>query len=165
MGVLLPDDILTGFPGPRWAIFLANILVLIHMIPAFQVWSQPLFECVELAVEHRIEKRRDGKWPWGLSERRFRLVFRTLYVIVCTFLALMLPFMGVILGLAGALGFWPATVVFPIESYIKVFKPRAGMRHALRLLSVACAIVSAVCVVASVKELATEAKDFKLFSA
>lgn len=32
----MPDDILTGFPGPRWAIFLANILVLIHMIPAFQ---------------------------------------------------------------------------------------------------------------------------------
>ena len=110
LGILMPDDILTGFPGPRWAIFLANILVLVHMIPAFQVWSQPLFECVELAVEHRVAKKRDGKWPLGLSERRFRIIFRTIYVILCTFLALMLPFMGVILGLAGALGFWPATV-------------------------------------------------------
>lgn len=76
------------------------------------VWSQPLFECVELAVEHRVEKKHDGKWPLGLSEKRFRIIFRTIYVIGCTFLALMLPFMGVILGLAGALGFWPATVRF-----------------------------------------------------
>lgn len=36
LGILMPDDILTGFPGPRWAIFIANILVLVHMIPAFQ---------------------------------------------------------------------------------------------------------------------------------
>ena len=84
------------------------------------VWSQPLFECVELAVEHRVEKKRDGKWPLGLSEKKFRIIFRTIYVIACTFLALMLPFMGVILGLAGALGFWPATVrvcifFFPFE--------------------------------------------------
>jgi hypothetical protein len=35
----------------------------------------------------------------------------------------------------------------------------------LRVLSVICAIISAVCVVASVKELGTEAKEFKLFSA
>ena len=34
----------------------------------------------------------------------------------------------------------------------------------LRILSAICAIISAVCVVASVKELGTEAKEFKLFS-
>ena len=56
-------------------------------------------------------------------------------------------------------------VVFPIECWIKVFKPRNGVRVMLRILSVICAIVSAVCVVASVKELGTEAKEFKLFSA
>ena len=56
-------------------------------------------------------------------------------------------------------------VVFPIECWIKVFKPRKGMCIILRVLSVICAIISAVCVVASVKELGTEAKEFKLFSA
>jgi hypothetical protein len=56
-------------------------------------------------------------------------------------------------------------VVFPIECWIKVFKPRKGMCIILRVLSVICAIISAVCVVASVKELGTEAKEFKLLSA
>ena len=56
-------------------------------------------------------------------------------------------------------------VVFPIECWIKVFKPSKGVRFILRFLSVICAIVSAVCVVSSVKELGTEAKEFQLFSA
>ena len=30
LGIIMPDDILVGFPGPKWAIFLANILVLVR---------------------------------------------------------------------------------------------------------------------------------------
>lgn len=134
-GRVLPDDVLTGYPGPKWvskrgggwggaagecgeaprrptlafdppprqAIVLSNILVLLHMIPAYQVWSQPLFECVELAVEERVHAR-GGKWPLGLSERAFRLAFRSLYVVLTTFFACLIPFMGVILGERGRRG-------------------------------------------------------------
>lgn len=125
-GRMLPDDVLTGYPGPKWvreetrgraarasadtlslahtlppsflqAIVLSNVLVLLHMIPAYQVWSQPLFECTELAVEARVHAR-GGKWPLGLSQRSFRIVFRSTYVVLTTFFACLIPFMGVILG-------------------------------------------------------------------
>ena len=109
-------------PAPRpcrqWATVLANVLVLLHMVPAYQVWSQPLFECTEFAVEGAVHRRGKG-WPTRGGEVAFRLAFRSAYVICTTFFAVLIPFMGVILGLAGALGFWPATVWAPVECYIK----------------------------------------------
>ena len=41
---------------------------------------------------------RGGKWPLGLSQRSFRIVFRSTYVVLTTFFACLIPFMGVILG-------------------------------------------------------------------
>ena len=73
--------------------------------------------------------------------------------------------MGIILGLAGALGFWPASVWAPVECYIKVFKPRNGVKHSLRVLSAVCAIVTVACVVSGVHELVVSASSFKLFQA
>lgn len=35
-GRKMPDDILTGFDGPRWVLLVSNIAVLVHMLPAYQ---------------------------------------------------------------------------------------------------------------------------------
>ena len=106
-----------------------------------------------------------GSWPRGLSERTFRLVFRTVYVLLTTFFACLVPFMGVILGLAGALGFWTASVWAPVECYIKVFTPRKGVARSLRVLSAICAVVTVACVVSGVQQLVVAAAGFKLFQA
>lgn len=106
-----------------------------------------------------------GGWPRGLSERTFKIVFRSLYVVLTSFFACLLPFMGIILGLAGALGFWPASVWAPVECYIKVFRPRKGVARALRFLSLVCAVVTVACVVSGVQQLAVSASTFKLFQA
>ncbi len=66
-------------------------------------------------------------------------------------------------GLAGALGFWPATVLFPIECWLVVFRPRRSVRHALRALSVVCAIISLLCIVASVQQIVAASGTFELF--
>ena len=68
-------------------------------------------------------------------------------------------------GLAGALGFWPASVWAPIECYIKVFRPRPGVTRSLRVLSFICAIVTVVCVVSGVQQLVVSAAGFELFQA
>ena len=44
-----------------------------------------------------------------------------------------------------------------------VFKPRRGVRHALRVLSVVCAIVSLLCIVASVQQIVAASGTFELF--
>lgn len=106
-----------------------------------------------------------GGWPKGFSERTFRIVFRSAYVVLTTFFACLLPFMGIILGLAGALGFWPASVWAPVECYIKVFKPSKGVAWWLRILSAVCAVITVACVVSGVQQLAVSASTFKLFQA
>ena len=97
-----------------------------------QVWSQPFFEYVDIHVDRakRFPPALGGGRPW-----LFRLWFRSLYNVVITFFAILLPFAGVIVGFVGAVGFWPLTVFFPIECWIRVFKPRPPLKKALRVRS------------------------------
>jgi Transmembrane amino acid transporter protein len=44
----------------------------------------------------------------------FRLVWRTFYVVVTTLIAMLMPFFNDVLGLLGAIGFYPLTIYFPI---------------------------------------------------
>ena len=53
----------------------------IHMIPAYQLWSQPHFEWVEFTAE------RNPKNPKFLSPKVLKYGYRTIYVCVITFLA------------------------------------------------------------------------------
>ena len=79
------------------------------MIPAYAVFSQPLFKFVERTVRHsRHRPKHFSKWV-------FRIVFRSLYVVIVGFLAICMPFFSSIVGLVGAIGFWPATVLYPVE--------------------------------------------------
>ena len=54
--------------------------------------------------------------------------YRSAYVCLLTFLAILLPFFNVIVGFVGAIGFWPLTVFFPIHCWIKVFRPGKAMK-------------------------------------
>ena len=77
----------------------ANIMVLIHMIPAYQVFSQPFFYFVEHFVRKRVFPKSAGK-AGGLT---FRIIFRSLYVVVVCFVAICLPFFGDFVGLVRGL--------------------------------------------------------------
>lgn len=41
------DNIMTSFTGPRWALLIANIGVLLHMLTAFLVYALPVFDAYE----------------------------------------------------------------------------------------------------------------------
>ena len=51
-----PGNILSGggFEHPYWLIALANIAVAIHLIGAYQVWTQPLYGAVERYVLRKV---------------------------------------------------------------------------------------------------------------
>ncbi|CAJ1937765.1 unnamed protein product [Sphenostylis stenocarpa] len=171
-GDATPGNLLTGFGfyNPYWLVDIANAAIVIHLVGAYQVFSQPIFAFVEKGVTQRwpnIERELKipipGLPPYKLKV--FRLVFRTLYVLLTTVVSMLLPFFNDVVGVIGALGFWPLTVYFPVEMYISQKKiPKWSNRWiSLQIFTVACLIVSVVAAVGSVAGVVLDLKKYKPF--
>lgn len=170
-----PGNFLTGFGfyEPFWLIDFANICIAIHLIGAYQVFCQPLFEFVErwckkqwpnnkfITTEYAIDIPLCGVY----CINSFRLVWRTVYVIVTAVIAMIFPFFNNFLGVLGALSFWPLTVYFPIEMYIAQSKLQkfSFTWTWLKILSWACLIVSIVSAAGSIEGLSQDLKTYKPF--
>lgn len=171
-----PGNLLTGFGfyNPFWLLDIANAAIVVHLIGAYQVFCQPIYAF--------IEKWASEKWPdsdFINKEYRvtlipclrpynlniFKLVWRTVFVVMTTVISMLLPFFNDIVGILGAVGFWPLTVYFPIEMYVIQKKiPRWSFRWVcLELLSVACFIVSVLALVGSVAGVFQDLKAYKPF--
>ncbi|KAG0495394.1 hypothetical protein HPP92_000085 [Vanilla planifolia] len=76
---------------------------------------------------------------------------------------MMLPFFNDIVGLMGAVGFWPLTVFFPVEMYIAQRKVKRWSTKwvCLQVLSVSCLLISAVAAIGSVAGIVDALKVFK----
>ncbi|XP_057419766.1 amino acid permease 2-like isoform X2 [Lotus japonicus] len=172
-GDAAPGNLLTGFGYSKayWLIDIANAAIAIHLVGAYQVYAQPLFAFVEKGTVKRfpkVNKQYKIPLPGGFAPYNlnlFRLIWRTLFVISTTFIAMLIPFFNDVLGLLGALGFWPLTVYFPVEMYITQKKiPKWSRRWiGLQIISVVCLVVSAVSVVGSVASIVVDLKKYKPF--
>nr|CAC51425.1 amino acid permease AAP4 [Vicia faba var. minor] len=170
-----PGNLLTGFGfyNPFWLLDIANAAIVIHLIGAYQVYCQPLFAFVENYTAKRFPDsdfvNKDVKIPIpGLDRYKlnlFRLVWRTVYVILTTLISMLLPFFNDIVGLLGAIGFWPLTVYFPVEMYIIQKKiPKWSTKWiCLQLLSGACLIITIAATIGSIAGLILDLKVFKPF--
>ncbi|KAL2529347.1 Amino acid permease 6 [Forsythia ovata] len=170
-----PGNFLTGFGfyEPFWLIDFANVCIAIHLIGAYQVFAQPIFSFVErlcsqkwpenkfITTEHAINVPLFGTWYINL----FRLVWRTIYVVLTAVIAMIFPFFNDFLGLIGAASFYPLTVYFPIEMHIAQSKiPKYSFTWIwLKILSWACLIVSLVAAAGSIQGLAHDVKTYKPF--
>ncbi|CAL0319736.1 unnamed protein product [Lupinus luteus] len=173
-GDKVAGNVLTGdgFFNPYWLIDIGNAALVIHLVGGYQLFVQPFFAFVEKEVSKKWPKVGDisfkipipGLSPYNLN--LFRLVWRTLFVITSTVISMLIPFFNDVLGLIGALGFWPLTVYFPVEMYILQMKIPKWSRKwfFLQTLSVICFIVSAVATVGSVAGIIIDLKSFKPFS-
>ncbi|KAF3598342.1 hypothetical protein F2Q69_00036550 [Brassica cretica] len=170
-----PGDFLTdfGFYEPFWLIDFANACIAFHLIGAYQVFAQPIFQFVEkrcnrnwpdnkfITSEYSVNVLFLGKFNISL----FRLVWRTAYVVITTVVAMIFPFFNAILGLIGAASFWPLTVYFPVEMHIaqtkvKKYSPRW---IGLKMLCWVCLIVSLLAAAGSIAGLISSVKTYKPF--
>ncbi|KAL5071244.1 hypothetical protein RYX36_022131 [Vicia faba] len=128
-----PGSILmgSGFKEPFWLIDLANVFLIVHLVGAYQVIVQPIFCVVELSVGQRWSESSfiTKEYPIGFSKMKFnlnlfRLIWRTIFVTIVTVLAMAMPFFNEMLGLLGAMGYWPLTIYFPTQMYIAKQKIR-----------------------------------------
>jgi len=140
-----------------------------------QVFVQPIFGFVEkwgkekwpesqfINGEHAVKVPLCG----SLNLNFFRMLWRTTYVVITAVIAMLFPFFNDFLGLIGSLSFWPLTVYFPIEMYIKKSKmQRFSFTWTwLKILSWVCFIISIISAVGSIQGLALDLKKYKPFQA
>lgn len=91
----------------------------------------------------------------GFQWNLLRLCFRTAYVISTTALAMLFPYFNQVLGLLGALNFWPLAIYFPVEMYFVQKKIGAWTRKwiVLRVFSFVCFLVTVVGFIGSLEGL------------
>ncbi|XP_073223354.1 amino acid permease 6-like [Cicer arietinum] len=171
-----PGNFLTGFGfyEPFWLVDIGNIFIVIHLVGAYQVFAQPVFSLVEswgskrwpesklMTKEYYVKIPLVGIWRMNM----FRLIWRTLYVIFTTLFAMIFPFFNSIVGLLGAMSFFPLTVYFPTEMYLvqsKVTK-YSPMWIGMKSLSGFCLIVTLVAGVGSIEGIISELKTYKPFA-
>ncbi|CAA2994059.1 amino acid permease 3-like [Olea europaea subsp. europaea] len=170
-----PGNLLTGFGfyDPYWLLDIANIAIVVHLVGAYQVYCQPLFAFVEKWSAQKWSKsdfvtaEYDVPIPFygGYQLNFFRLIWRTLFVILTTLIAMLMPFFNDVVGILGALGFWPLTVYFPVEMYIAQNKIGRWTNRwiGLQMLSTACLFVSVAAAVGSVAGVVLDLKTYKPF--
>ncbi|XP_058739211.1 amino acid permease 6-like isoform X2 [Vicia villosa] len=163
-----PGNFLTGFGfyEPFWLIDIGNLFIIIHLVGAYQVFAQPIFSIVEswvgrrwpeskfLTREYNVRIPLVGTWRMNV----FRVIWRSTYVVFTTLVAMILPFFNNIVGLIGALSFFPLTVYFPIEMHItRVKVPKYSLKWiGLKLIIGLCLIVALMGVIASIQGIISE---------
>ncbi|KAL4330185.1 hypothetical protein HN51_036891 [Arachis hypogaea] len=171
-GDAAPGNLLTGFGfyNPYWLVDIANAAIVIHLVGAYQVFAQPIFAFVEKWAAQRWPNiNRDFKVPIpGLPPYKlslFRLSWRTVFVMLTTVTSMLLPFFNDIVGVIGAMGFWPLTVYFPVMMYIKQknIARWSAKWITLQMFSMACLMVSLIAAVGSLAGVLLDLKKYKPF--
>jgi len=87
-----------------------------------------------------------------------RLCFRTLYVVSTIGIAILFPYFNQVLGVLGALNFWPLAIYFPVEMYFVQRKIGSWTTKwiVLKSFSVGCLLVSIFALVGSVEGIISE---------
>lgn len=100
--------------------------------------------------------------PYSLNY--FRLLWRTIYIIVTALIANYFPLFNEFVGLLGACSFYPLTVYFPIEMHISQKKiPRYSKEwFKLKVISWICLAVSLVAAVGAIQGLSKNVKHKKI---
>ncbi|KAG8501698.1 hypothetical protein CXB51_004698 [Gossypium anomalum] len=175
-GDFAPGNLLTGFGffNPFWLLDIANAAIIIHLVGAYQVFCQPIFAFIEKWATQRWPESyfitKEFKIPvpgyrHPYKFNMFRLVWRTGFVMLTTVISMLLPFFNDVVGILGALGFWPLTVYFPVEMYIqqKKISKWSSRWICLKMLSMACLMISIVAGAGSIVGVVLDLKVYKPF--
>eukprot|EP00253_Pinus_taeda_P000774 PITA_00774 len=160
-----PGNLLTGFGfyEPYWLIDFANACIVVHLVGAYQVTSQPIFNFIEGWISQKwadsvlISKTIGIRVPFlGFYHVNIlRLVWRTAFVVSTTGIAILFPLFNDVVGILGALNFWPLVVYFPVEMYIVQKKVQRWTLswNLLQTLSFVALLVTLVTAVGSIESL------------
>ncbi|KFM25230.1 Amino acid permease 2 [Auxenochlorella protothecoides] len=209
--------ILDAYPGPKWLLVVGYVCILLHMVSAYQVFGQPIFDTIESHIKAFHLKRAQAaadaealgkgaeelrriflrRMSPAVSERLSRLsatasmyrmstgfaneavplnedhyflplwqrlLCRTLYVILTTVVAIVMPFFTDMAGLVGALTFFPLSIFLPIRCWRVLYHPTGAFSALLWFVEISMGIVCACATVASVRGIILNWTTYKLFA-
>ncbi|XP_057430634.1 probable amino acid permease 7 [Lotus japonicus] len=123
-----PGNLLSGFAAYKlhWLVDFANACIVIHLVGAYQVYSQPLFANVESWLRFKFPDSEFVNHTYllklpvlpDLQLNLLRLTFRTAYVASTTLIAMLFPYFNQILGVLAGIIYYPLTIYFPVEMYL-----------------------------------------------
>ncbi|XWS51670.1 hypothetical protein CRYUN_Cryun11dG0003300 [Craigia yunnanensis] len=160
-----PGNLLTGFGfyEPYWLIDFANACIVLHLVGGYQIFSQPVFAFVERWFTKKfpssgfVNNFYTFKLPLlpSFQMNPLKICFRTAYVASTTAIAMIFPYFNQVLGVLGALNFWPLAIYFPVEMYFvqKKIQPWTRKWIVLRSFSFVCLLVTVVSLIGSVQGL------------
>ena len=129
------------------------------------MYSQPLFAVVDKWFAEKfpnsgfVNDDYSLKLPLlpALRLNLLRLCFRTVYVVSTTGIAMLFPYFNQVLGVIGALNFWPLSIYFPVEMYFVQKNIRAWTTKwiVLQIFSIVCLIATLFGLVGSIEGLIT----------
>ncbi|XP_031116896.1 probable amino acid permease 7 [Ipomoea triloba] len=165
-GTETPENLLAGFGfyEPYWLLDFANVCIAVQLCGGYQVFSQPLYAITEklllkkLPQNHFFVRDYNLKLNKHLPAFRFsflRVIFRTTYVAIITGIAILFPYFNQVVGVAGAITFWPIVVYFPVEMYLKQKRIESWTtkKILLRTYSYVCLVVILFALVGSIRGL------------
>ncbi|XP_061367396.1 probable amino acid permease 7 [Gastrolobium bilobum] len=162
-----PGNLLTGFASyrPHWLVDFANACIVVHLVGAYQVYSQPLFANVEnwfrfkFPDSHFVNHSYLLKLPLlpAFPLNLLRLSFRTAYVASTTVIAMTFPYFNQILGVLAGIMFWPLSIHFPVEMYLSQCNIEAWTVKwvLLRTFSIICFLVGLFTLIGSIEGVVT----------
>ncbi|CAO2044079.1 unnamed protein product [Urochloa humidicola] len=165
-GNAAPGNLLTGFGfyEPYWLIDFANACIVLHLLGGYQMFSQQIFTFADRSFAARFPNsafvnkfyavRVPGLPPSASYKLNLqRLCFRTAYVASTTGLALLFPYFNEVLGVLGALIFWPLVIYLPVEMYCvqRGILPWTRAWVVLQAFSALCFVVGTFAFVGSVE--------------
>ncbi|KAL0797498.1 hypothetical protein Bca101_052672 [Brassica carinata] len=145
---------------PTWFIFLINLFTVLQLSAVAVVYLQPINDILESTLSDPTKKE------FSVRNAIPRLVARSLFVVVATIFAAMLPFFGDMNSLLGAFGFIPLDFVLPVVFFNFTFKP--SKKSFIFWINTAIAVVfsclGVIAMVAAVRQIVIDAKTYKLFA-
>ncbi|PUZ49308.1 hypothetical protein GQ55_7G316200 [Panicum hallii var. hallii] len=163
-GNAAPGNLLTGFGfyEPYWLIDFANACIVLHLLGGYQMFSQQIFTFADRCLAARfpdsafVNRFYAVRVPGVAASYKLnlqRVCFRTAYVASTTGLALLFPYFNEVLGVLGALIFWPLVIYLPVEMYCvqRGITPWTRGWVALQSFSAACFVVGTFAFVGSVE--------------
>ncbi|MCL7049442.1 hypothetical protein MKW94_015021 [Papaver nudicaule] len=156
-GNAVEDDILISLEHPPWLISLANFMVFLHVIGSWQVYAMPVFDMLESYLVKNLNFK---------PSTPLRLIGRSGYVALTSFVGICIPFFGGLLGFCGGLIFAPISYFVPCIMWQILRKPKRWSFHwyACWICNVLGVLVMLLSPIGGTREIVLSFKSYKFFS-